>query len=77
MVHGETDGVADLARHPDGEIYIALFRSGRIRRLSKSWRSKPPEYVPGWFGTPGGIALAPNGRIYVSNFAGNEIFLVY
>ncbi len=77
MVHGEDDSVSDLARDPNGDIYVALFRSGRIRRLSKAWRSNPPEYVPGSFGTPGGIALAPRGRIYVSNFAGNEIFLVY
>ncbi len=69
--------VSDLLVDKDGAIYMALFRTGeiiRIKSVGSTWHS---EVIATNFGTPGGIAADSHGRIYVSDFAGDSIDVIY
>jgi len=70
-------GIGDFMVSRDGDIYLALFHSGRILRIgyrSPLWHA---EILRHEFGTCGGLALDSRGRLYVSDFAGNKIDVVY
>jgi streptogramin lyase len=70
-------GVSDILIAPDGSIYLAFFHSGQILRISYSAPLWHAEYLPYNFGTPGGIAMDSRGRLYVSDFTGNAIDVIY
>lgn len=77
FVHNEDDNVSDITVSPDGKIYCPLFRSGKIRVIRMSDGPSVREYLPGTFGTPGGIALDAAGRVYIADFVGGKIDIVY
>jgi streptogramin lyase len=69
--------VCDILVDKDGVIYLASFHTGKVLRIGFSgslWRA---EFLSPTFGTPGGIAMDSHGRLYVSDFAGNSIDVVY
>jgi hypothetical protein len=53
------------------------YHTGKILRIGFSgslWRT---EFLSPTFGTPGGIALDSRRRLYVSDFGGNSIDVIY
>jgi sugar lactone lactonase YvrE len=69
--------LSDILVDKNGTIYLALFHTGKILRIgfvSPLWRA---ELLEPSFGTPGGIAMDSRGRLYVSDFAGNSIDVIY
>lgn len=77
ITHGERDSISDLALDTRGNLYLAFFRSGKIGRISHLKKATVPQYLPGNFGTPGGVAVDQNDRVYISDFGGDSIALVY
>ncbi|WP_156175127.1 hypothetical protein [Bradyrhizobium sp. LTSP849] len=73
--HGSADSVSDITIDNQGTLFLALFHSGRVLVLPKG--SRTPTLLPGTFGTLGGIALDSLDRIYVSDFGGDRISLIY
>jgi hypothetical protein len=73
----EDQSVSDVLIDKNGTIHLAFFHTGKILRMrlkDNGWQS---EFLPETFGTPGGIAMDSRGRIYVSDFDGNSIEVVY
>jgi uncharacterized protein (TIGR02391 family) len=69
--------VCDILVDKDRAIYLAFFHTGKILRIGYDaplWRA---EFLPHRFGTPGGIAKDSRGRLYVSDFGGDSIDVVY
>lgn len=70
-------GISDILVSRAGAIYLAFFHTGQILQI----RYKAPlwhaEFLPQRFGTPGGIAMDSLGRLYVSDFTGNAIDVIY
>lgn len=75
IVHGEKAIPGDITLDQNGTIFLAIPEKGLILKIPQS-ASAPTEYVPGRFGHPSGIAIDHRERIFVSNFAGGEIYLV-
>lgn len=73
----QSQSVCDIQIAPDGTIYMACFATGRIMRISGGKQNRSIQTLPHGFGTPGGIALDSHGRLYVSDFAGDSISVVY
>ncbi|MGB7024047.1 MAG: hypothetical protein WBD73_09635 [Candidatus Acidiferrales bacterium] len=71
------DSVSDVLVSKDGGIYLAFFQAGKILRIGFENQLRREEFLPHAFGKPGGIALDSRGRLYVSDFAGNSIDIVY
>jgi hypothetical protein len=70
-------GVGDILVGKDKSLYLAFFHTGTILRIffaAPLWRA---EFLPHNFGTPGGIAIDSRGRLYVSDFSGDTIDVVY
>ena len=68
---------SDILVGKGGVIYLAGFHTGRILRISGTEPDWHVETLPHHFGTPGGIAMDSRERLYVSDFAGNSIHVVY
>jgi len=71
------DSPADIAIDAEGTIYLAFFKTGRILKIfyhAPLWRT---EFFPDSFGIPGGIAVDSQKRVYVSDFEGDSISVVY
>src|SRR6202044_3669150 len=75
--HIKDSTVCDVFIGNDGAIYLLFFHTGRILRINKSNRLWHAEFLPHQFGTPGGSAMDSRGRLYVSNFGGDAIYVVY
>lgn len=69
--------VIDILVDKDGTIYLAFFHSGKIMRIGFTGSLWHAEFLPPTFGTPGGIAKDSRGRLYVSDFGGNSIDVIY
>ena len=70
------DSPSDIAIDSEGTIYLAFFHTGRILKIYRDplWRT---EFLPDSFGIPGGIAIDSRNRLYVSDFEGDSISVVY
>lgn len=75
--HGVEDSVSDILIDPSGAIYLPFFYSGQLFRITIEQSGPKLEKVAEGFPTPGGIAMDSQGRIYISNFGGNTIELIY
>lgn len=71
------DSVSDIAVHPDGTLYLSLFHSGEVIRIPHNAALADPNPVAIGLGTAGGISVDSKGRVYVSDFGGNSIHLIY
>ena len=69
--------VCDILVDKDSVIYMPLFHTGRVLRIGFGGVLWQAEFLPQTFGTPGGIAMDSHGRLYVSDFTGNSIDVVY
>ena len=69
--------VCDILVDKKGVIYMPFFHTGRILRIGFGGLLWQAEFLPQTFGTPGGIAMDSHGRLYVSDFTGNSIDVVY
>jgi len=76
IVHGETGIPGDLALDRNRTIYLAFPAKGGILKIPHL-PTGIIQYIPGKFGHPTGIAMDQRGRIFVSNFAGGEMFVIY
>jgi hypothetical protein len=76
IIHGDKGIPGDLALDVNRTVYLAMPGKGLILKIPQS-TTMAKEYIPGKFGHPTGIAIDRRGRIFVSNFAGGEIFLVH
>ena len=70
------DSVCDILVGSDGSIYLACFR-GRIMRITGTEPNWHIDVLPGHFGNLGGIAMDSRGRLYVSDFAGDSIHVLF
>jgi uncharacterized protein Ymh len=70
-------GVSDILVDRNGTIYLPFFRTGKIKRITADGTTRRDDFLSLTFGTPGGIAMDSRGRLYVSDFEGNSIDVVY
>src|SRR3954453_13637273 len=56
-VHGEETHPSDLALDEQGNLYLALIQTGKVRKVSVPFKSGTPDYLPGHYGAPAGIAV--------------------
>jgi DNA-binding beta-propeller fold protein YncE len=71
------DSPCDIAIDSGGTIYLAFFRTGRILRISYQDPLWHTEFLQYTFATPGGIAIDSRKRLYVSEFGGDSIHVIY
>ncbi len=64
---------SDILIDQSGAIYLPLFYSGKILKVTLTNGSPAVTYIADGFRTPGGIAMDSQGHLYVSNFDGNPI----
>lgn len=65
--------VVDLADN----IYLPMFHSGSLIRISENSGEAKTEVILSGLGTPGGISMGTDGNLYISDFAGNTIECIY
>lgn len=68
---------SDILVDRHGTIYLAFFHTGKVLRIGFSKPLWQAEFLSPTFGTPGGIAMDSRGRLYVSDFTGNSIDVIY
>lgn len=69
---------SDITISTSGDIYLPVFHTGQILRIEQNGSLiNQVGFLPGKFGAPGGMAFDSRGRMFVSNFEGNEIYVVY
>jgi hypothetical protein len=77
IFHGVKDSPSDILVDEKNQIFLLLFRPGKILKISSSGGETSTELIADGFQNPCGIAKDSVGNIYVSNFTGNSIDLVY
>jgi hypothetical protein len=83
QAEGQFSGPRDIAFAPDGSFYVADTFNHRIQHFSPSgevlhvWGSFSPAEIdpkpPGTFNEPWGVAVAPDGTVYVADTWNNRI----
>lgn len=73
--HGIADSPADLFVDSAGTIYLPFFNSGKLLQISSGQLSQVT-FIAEELGNPGGIAMDSKGRIYMSDFSGDVIYLL-
>lgn len=75
---GSGHSPSDITVSTSGDIYLPVFHTGQILHIGQSGSLiSQIKFLPGKFGAPGGLAFDSRGRMFVSNFEGNEIYVVY
>jgi len=68
----------DIAISESGDIFLPIFHSGRVLHIAnRNSRIAQVKFLPGTFGTPGGIAFDSKGRMFLSDFAADQIHVIY
>jgi DNA-binding beta-propeller fold protein YncE len=75
--HGVSDAECGILVDKAGAIYLPFFYNGRILKITHYESDTQTEWIAEGFQNPGGIAMDSQGHIYVSNFSGNSIDIVY
>jgi sugar lactone lactonase YvrE len=77
IAHGVEDAESDILVDQTGAIYMPFFHSGRLVKITQDSSGPSTELIAEGFQNPGGIAMDSQGHIYVSNFGGNSIEMIY
>jgi DNA-binding beta-propeller fold protein YncE len=75
--YGIEDPASDILVDKCGNIYLALFGSGRVLKIDISGPVCKCDYFAEGFESPNGITSDSRGRIYVANFGGDKIEMIY
>jgi Protein of unknown function (Hypoth_ymh) len=77
IVHDVADAESDILADQTGAIYLPFFHSGKLLKITEEEGGIRSELIAEGFQNPGGIARDSRGRLYVSNFGGNTIEMIY
>lgn len=77
IVHDVADAESDILADQAGAIYLPFFHSGKVLKITEEETGVRSELVAEGFQNPGGIARDSLGHLYVSNFGGNTIDMIY
>ncbi len=77
VYHGIEGGESDIFIDLAGAIYLPFFYSGQLYKFVVEESQTKSELIAEGFQAPGGLAMDSQGHIYISNFGGNSIDIVY
>ncbi len=75
--HGIMDSsVTGIFVEKDESVYLA-FQSGKVLRIAAVGKLLTAEYLPHSFGIPGGLAMDSRRRLFVSDFSGDAVKVLW
>jgi len=74
---GIADPASDILVDSAGTAYLTMFGSGQVISIDLACANSAPVVIASGFNNPDGIAMDSQGRLYVSNFSGNTIEMIY
>lgn len=77
VVHGVDDAVSDIAVDTEGNFYLGFFQQGCVVKVSRRGTNPVLHTVATGLTNVGGVALDSRERVYVSDFGGSCIYVVY